>query len=553
MVSRGLLPLIASPFIIGALIAVAVAIPIAVSNGGEGDDFEVRIIFDEENIINPPEDVQFYGDVISGSPANFYWRWGNGTTISYERNPVIRFAEVGSFEILFSADDMELGGGSDSVIVITGEEREPGSDIDFDREQGMDLPEDGIDIGVSTGTGQISVEAYPNIAIENESVLFMAKAMNPFELGGIIHNYQYLLWDYGDGDYYFYEYSDYDPDSDETCPMCISPGYGTFPDDINLNSPFWWTISTSFHTYAQPGNYTAIFLIGVQGQSGDYYNFSYSKEITVYQGISPDQPMDFPPVVDLQVNPSQGSAPLTVNFTVKINGNLSGDPIYFWILGDGTNTYTVVPTLSHTFTAQGRYDVQVIVRENIGRILSDTETVLVAEAMEFPQPAIIALPRTQPDQLDLIGEVLNRNDYEVDYFWYINGDLVGEGKDIIADLDWGYNEVVLQVVDEDDLVGFVETDIYISDDSDPYIPYFSWEQSRHDPMIVYFYPVVYGGNVPLSYQWQFGDGSESYVATPTHRYSSGGEYMVTLTVMDEDGDFYIFQDMIHLEFWERGG
>ena len=549
---RGILGLLASPFIIGAIVAVAVAIPLALDDGDSGEEYDVEIIYDENSEINPPEEVQFYGEVISGNPINFYWRWGNGTVISYDQNPIIHFDEEGSFEITFSADNMELGSGNDTVIVETGPAREMPYTIDFDREVGMVLPEDGIDISSSTTSPDLLIDNYPITPIENESVFLMAKISGQMDSDSIFFNSDYLLWDYGDGDYYYYDYSDYDPDSDETCPMCISTGHGNYPDDINLNSPFWWTISTSPHTYSEPGNYTVTFLLGVRGQSGNYYNVSRSKEITIFQDISLDQPTNYPATVDLEVSPSQGSAPLTVNFTATIQGNVSGDPVYFWIFGDGTSTYTMDPTMGHIYLTEGTYNVQVIVRENIGRILSDSETVLVAEAMEFPQPAIIAMPRSQPNQLDLIGEVLNRNDYEVDYLWYINGELVGEAKGIIAYLDWGENNIMLQVSDDYDLVGFVETDVYISNDSSPYIPYFSWEQSQYDPMIVYFYPIVYGGNTPLLYSWQFGDGTEANVATPTHRYSMDGDYIVTLTVMDDDGDFYIYQDTIHLEFWETG-
>jgi len=38
-----------------------------------------------------------------------------------------------------------------------------------------------------------------------------------------------------------------------------------------------------------------------------------------------------------------------------------------------------------------------------------------------------------------------------------------------------------------------------------------------------------------SYSWNFGDGTEGTGATVSHTYSSGGEYSVTLTVIDNDG------------------
>jgi len=46
-----------------------------------------------------------------------------------------------------------------------------------------------------------------------------------------------------------------------------------------------------------------------------------------------------------------------------------------------------------------------------------------------------------------------------------------------------------------------------------------------------------GGDTPLNYEWDFGDGSvNSTLINPVHQYTSFGTYTVTLTVTDADGD-----------------
>ncbi len=44
------------------------------------------------------------------------------------------------------------------------------------------------------------------------------------------------------------------------------------------------------------------------------------------------------------------------------------------------------------------------------------------------------------------------------------------------------------------------------------------------------------GYTPLSYSWDFGDGSTSTVENPSHSYSTGGNYIVTLTVTESDNE-----------------
>jgi hypothetical protein len=49
------------------------------------------------------------------------------------------------------------------------------------------------------------------------------------------------------------------------------------------------------------------------------------------------------------------------------------------------------------------------------------------------------------------------------------------------------------------------------------------------------------GNIPLQYQWSFGDGStNSSDKNVYHSYTNGGNYTVTLMIVDRDGDVAIY-------------
>jgi len=55
-----------------------------------------------------------------------------------------------------------------------------------------------------------------------------------------------------------------------------------------------------------------------------------------------------------------------------------------------------------------------------------------------------------------------------------------------------------------------------------------------DPLAVQF--KTRGSFEPASFQWSFGDGGESPVAEPVHRYAEPGTYRVTLTIATPDGE-----------------
>jgi PKD repeat protein len=53
---------------------------------------------------------------------------------------------------------------------------------------------------------------------------------------------------------------------------------------------------------------------------------------------------------------------------------------------------------------------------------------------------------------------------------------------------------------------------------------------------IQFTGTVYGGILPYTYHWDFGDGQTSNKQNPTHNYSTVGNYTATFTVTDNEGN-----------------
>src|SRR5688572_17172858 len=68
------------------------------------------------------------------------------------------------------------------------------------------------------------------------------------------------------------------------------------------------------------------------------------------------------------------------------------------------------------------------------------------------------------------------------------------------------------------------------------------------PLTVQFTDISQSTTTLLSWNWQFGDGSSSSLANPTHTYVQSGTYSVTLTVFNAIGsDVLTIQNFITLE------
>ena len=76
----------------------------------------------------------------------------------------------------------------------------------------------------------------------------------------------------------------------------------------------------------------------------------------------------------------------------------------------------------------------------------------------------------------------------------------------------------------------------VTDDSTPLATASASPQSGEAPLDVAFTGSVTDGDAPLTYAWDFGDGSSSTSQYPNHTYGTVGTYTASFTVTDIDGD-----------------
>jgi PKD repeat protein len=236
----------------------------------------------------------------------------------------------------------------------------------------------------------------------------------------------------------------------------------------------------------------------------------------------------------------------TVGETVTFDGTGSSDPdgsiaSYSWNFGDGNSGTGPSPT--HTYTSAGMFNVTLMVMDDIGATDSAASTAdIVAQPVNRPPVADANGPYTGTvgDSITFDGSASNDPDGSiVDYSWDFGDGYTGSGETPTHTYssDGNYT-VTLTVMDDAGDTGTATStasigavnQLPVANPNGPYTGTVATAVTLDSS----------GSNDPdgsiVDYSWDFGDGYTGNGETPTHSYSSDGNYTATLTVTDDAGD-----------------
>jgi PKD repeat protein len=207
----------------------------------------------------------------------------------------------------------------------------------------------------------------------------------------------------------------------EIVKLSADPILGQFPLDVHFESmvtggdgdiAYSWRFGDGAssndrvqtdHTYLAPGTYSA--QLTVFDEDGD--NDQRSVIITV-TNESGQVPTGTQPVVSIQATPTQGLAPLTVDFTSTVQGG-DGLLIYDWDFNDGSVQIGLGGDPQHTFAQAGLYTVTLTVTDEDGESGSDSVDIIVDQDAETPYMQIVVdaegneVPLTAHFSADIVG------------------------------------------------------------------------------------------------------------------------------------------------------
>lgn len=239
----------------------------------------------------------------------------------------------------------------------------------------------------------------------------------------------------------------------------------------------------------------------------------------------------------------------------KFDGKLSqiadGNIVkYVWDMGDGSDTKQS-SKVTYEYETTGTYEVSLTVYDKDGNTDSTTLELTVIEEGEPPVPSISTTPAAAG------GVVSGSVPFEVDF------DASGskDPEDDIVDYEWDFdNDGVIDATGDTSTysfeeIGTYETRLVLTDSVGNVEETTISVEVNEQGVVAILESDLSNGEVPLtvrfdasgstykegdiaSYEYNFGDGSESYVggSTVTYKYTDVGTFSVSLTVVATDGN-----------------
>jgi gliding motility-associated-like protein len=309
-------------------------------------------------------------------------------------------------------------------------------------------------------------------------------------------------------------------DSTGCAPFSVQFTDASTPSAGTTNSSWQWdfgngtgaSVQNPQTTFPTPGNFTVS--LKVTNDKGCFASFSKPNYIQITGGLS----------IDFSTSgPNRCRAPFPVSFTNNSTG--PGTLTYLWNFGDGGTSTVQNP--SHIYAATGNYNVSLAVTSSNGC----TDTV---RRTNFVTIQNISTAFTAPDSICVLTPVTFANTSSpagVSSFWNF-GD---------ATTSSAANPIKAFTAPGTYTVQLRQTFSYCTDSFSKAIKIIPRPTANFSanntfqckpPLAVNFTDASVNA---ISWQWNFGDGGTSTQQSPSHTYTSFGNYDVTLIVTNTSG------------------
>lgn len=449
-----------------------------------------------------PLEVQFT-DASTNNPNN--WQWivsGASPSITTEQNPTITFETAGTYTVILQASN---SAGTDILI----------------QEQQIEV--------FNPPTASFTVD------LDGASVLISNNSTNTTD----------YLWDFGDGTtsteenpnhtytsggtYTIMLTSENDCatsiETQEIEVMIASAPQANFTADVNTGcAPL--EVQFSDASLSQPTSWSWLFEGGTPATSTEQnpivsYTEAGSYKVTLFvsNAIGNDV-IEQTSLIEVQEEPYSIFASFIQNGEVSFNNFSNENATYSWDFGDGASSNEQFPI--HIYTENGTYPVTLVV-ENMCGVASSTREVTITGAAA-PQAVFSFDVNTgcAPLEVQFTDESVSNPD---SWLWIFEGGTPAtstEQNPSVSYTEAGVYEVTLSV--SNDIGSDIAAQMTMIEVLDNPVAEFSTIISNNS--------VIFNNlsSANATYIWDFGDGTTSEEASPTHDYTQDGTYDVHLVV-----------------------
>lgn len=327
-----------------------------------------------------------------------------------------------------------------------------------------------------------------------------------------------------------FSYSPASPQTNETVNF-----YSSVYDEDGTITNVQWVFGDGYssnamnpiHSYSKEGSYI-VRLTATDNKGTSAY---MEKTITVSNGT--------PPEANFTFTPEQPKN----NQTVVFDASTSYDPDgsiekYEWNFGYGFTETGV--TIEHIFPTAGKFPITLKVTDNNGNQSLLTKNIEVS-GNKPPEGSIEYSPQNPKIGESVYFSSENCKDPDgniVSYKWFFgDGNISTLTNPSHSYQNEGVYNVQLVLKDNENASTTLNTSVTVGNGTPPEAA-FTFSPSNPSKLHSVYFNASESNDVDgqiVSYSWDFGDGSMGSGKTVSHIFNEAGEYIVTLTVKDNDG------------------
>ncbi len=411
----------------------------------------------------------------------YFWQFGDGAT-STDADPVHTYAAPGTYPV---------------SLTVTG----PGGQADSAAQN--------VTLALPTATPTETPVPPPPVAVIDAALIDPAQPLLVQFSGAGSTNAVSYAWDFGDGQ---------------------------FSSDQN-----------PLHPYAADGSYTVTLMVA----NVDGVTDTATRDITVTTPTATptETPVPLPPTASLSALNDPNNS-LAVQFSSVGSENATG---YLWDFGDGSSSTDANPV--HSYPFGGTFGVTLTVTGAGGQTANASQDVTVTDPTAVPSatPVPSETPLPQPPTASLSAATDPNNSLAVQfssvgstnavsYLWQFGDGATSTDPNPSHTYPFGGTfPVSLTVTSAEGLSAMANQDVTVLDptavpsETPVPLPPTAVISALADPnnsLAIQFSSV--GSENAAGYFWDFGDGSSSTDANPSHTYPFAGTFPVTLTVTGGD-------------------